>query len=54
VSVNVCPATLIVPVLEAPLLAPTLNATAAVPLPDAVPTIVIHGTFGTAVQPQFA
>ena len=53
-SVNVCPATLIVPVLDAPALAATLNDTADAPLPDAPAVTAIHESFDTAVQAQAA
>ena len=51
---NVCPATLIVPVLDAPLLAATLNDTGAAPLPDAPAVTAIQESFDTAVQAHAA
>jgi hypothetical protein len=52
VTVNVRPATVSVPVREAPVFAPTVNATdpLPVPLPDEV--MVIHGALLAAVHAQ--
>jgi hypothetical protein len=52
VTVNVCPATLRVPVRCAPLLAAMLYPTAPFPLPSAPDVTVIHDALLVAVQAQ--
>src|SRR5262245_39312157 len=50
VTLNVCPATVNVPVRCAPVFAEALYATVPPPVPLALPVIVSHGTFADAVH----
>ena len=54
VTVTVCPATSIVPVLEPPLFAATPKVTLPLPVPLAPAVIVIHDAVLVAVQPHDA
>ena len=51
---NVWPATLIVPLRDAPVFAVTLKVTRPLPLAAAPPVIATHPAFDTAVQEQVA
>jgi hypothetical protein len=52
VTVNVCPATVIVPVRDAPVFAAMLNPTVPVPVPLAPDVTVIHGALLVAFHVQ--
>jgi hypothetical protein len=52
VTVNVCPATVIVPVRCGPVLAATENCVTPLPVPLAPPEIVIHAALLVAVHAQ--
>ncbi len=54
VTVNVCPATVMVPLRPVPRFGSTANATDPLPVPDAPEVTVIHGALETAVHEHVA